>query len=65
VPGGIGAYHYIVKVALTELYSVEANAAMSYATIAHAGQTIMNVAIGAFSYLLIGIFSKRQAPLND
>ena len=29
VPGGIGAYHYIVKVTLTELWAVEANAAMS------------------------------------
>ncbi len=65
VPGGIGAYHYIVKVALTELYGVEANAAMSYATISHAGQTIMNVAVGALSYLLLGIFSKRQKPLNE
>ena len=65
VPGGIGAYHYLAKVSLTELYAVEANAAMSYATIAHAGQTIMNVVIGALSYLFIGIFSKRQKPLNE
>lgn len=64
VPGGIGAYHYITKVILTELYSVEANAAMSYATIAHAGQTLLNVGLGALSYLLIGIFSRKQKPLN-
>lgn len=65
VPGGIGAYHYLAKVSLTELYAVEANAAMSYATIAHAGQTIMNITIGALSYFLIGVFSKRQKPLNE
>lgn len=65
VPGGIGAYHYIAKVALTELYAIEANAAMSYATIVHAGQTILNVIIGALSYFFIGIFSKRQKPLNE
>jgi hypothetical protein len=65
VPGGIGAYHYITKVILTELYAVEANAAMSYATIAHAGQTLMNVLVGALSYFAIGFASRNQKPLND
>lgn len=65
VPGGIGAYHYIVKVTLTELYQVEANAAMSFATISHAGQTLLNVLAGAASYFLMGVFSKRQKPLNE
>jgi len=65
VPGGIGAYHYITKVILTELYTVEANAAMSYATIAHAGQTFMNVLVGALSYFAIGISSRKQKPLNE
>lgn len=65
VPGGIGAYHYITKVILTELYAVEANAAMSYATIAHAGQTLMNVLVGALSYFAIGFASRNQKPLNE
>ena len=65
VPGGIGAYHYIVKVTLTELWAVEANAAMSFATITHAGQTLLNVLVGSFSYLLLGIFAKKQAPKNE
>jgi len=65
VPGGIGAYHYITKVILTELFAVEANAAMSYATISHAGQTILNVGLGAISYLLIGFYSRKQKALNE
>ena len=65
VPGGIGAYHYIVKVTLTELYAVEANAAMSFATISHAGQTLLNILAGTASYFLIGVFSKKQKPLNE
>lgn len=65
VPGGIGAYHYIAKVTLTELYRVEANAAMSFATISHAGQTLLNVLIGAASYFLLVLFSKKQKPLNE
>ena len=65
VPGGIGAYHYITKVILTELYAVEANAAMSYATIAHAGQTLLNLLIGALSYFAIGFAARKQKPLNE
>jgi uncharacterized membrane protein YbhN (UPF0104 family) len=65
VPGGIGAYHYIVKVTLTELYRVEANAAMSFATISHAGQTLLNILVGAISYFLLGFLSKKQKPLNE
>ncbi len=65
VPGGIGAYHYIVKVTLTELYRVEANAAMSFATITHAGQTLLSILVGALSYFLTGILSKKQKPLNE
>lgn len=65
VPGGIGAYHYITKVILTELYAVEANAAMSYATIAHAGQTILNILLGALSYFAIVISSRKQPALNE
>jgi len=65
VPGGIGAYHYITKVILTELYSVEANSAMSFATITHAGQTFLNVGLGALSYLLIGFYSRKQKPANE
>ena len=64
VPGGIGAYHYITKVILTELYAVEANAAMSYATIVHAGQTFLNITLGALSYLMLGLYARKQNPLN-
>lgn len=64
VPGGIGAYHYITKVILTEIYTVEANAAMSYATLTHAGQTMLNVVLGTISYLVMGFSSRKQRPVN-
>jgi uncharacterized protein (TIRG00374 family) len=61
VPGGIGAYHYIVKVTLTELYQVEANAAMSFATISHAGQTLLNILAGAvFLFFNWLVFKKTK-----
>ena len=65
VPGGIGAYHFIVKSILVELYSVEANAAGSFAAITHAGQTILNVVVGSLSYFYMMMVRKTQKPVNE
>jgi uncharacterized protein (TIRG00374 family) len=65
VPGGIGAYHFIVKAILVELYHIEPNAAGSFAAITHAGQTLLNVIIGGLSYLGMGILSRKQEPCNE
>lgn len=65
VPGGIGAYHFIVKAVLVEIFGIGGIAAGSFAAITHAGQTILNVAVGTLSYFYIGLLSKRENPLND
>ncbi|MCF6342821.1 MAG: flippase-like domain-containing protein [Bacteroidales bacterium] len=65
VPGGIGAYHFIVKAILVELYHIEPNAAGSFAAITHAGQTLLNVAVGGLSYLGMGVLAKKQIPCNE
>lgn len=65
VPGGIGAYHFIVKAILVELYAIEPNAAGSFAAITHAGQTLLNVIVGGLSYLGMGILSRKQEPTNE
>jgi uncharacterized protein (TIRG00374 family) len=65
VPGGIGAYHFIVKTILVELYHIEPNAAGSFAAITHAGQTLLNVVIGGLSYLGMGYLSRKQKPKNE
>ncbi len=65
VPGGIGAYHFIVKAILVELYHIEGNAAGSFAAITHAGQTILNVGLGALSYFFLIFLAKKQPPLNE
>ncbi len=65
VPGGIGAYHFIVKAILVELYNIDPNAAGSFAAITHAGQTLLNVVIGGLSYLGMGILSRKQEPKNE
>ena len=65
VPGGIGAYHFIVKAILHELFNIGANAAGSFAAITHAGQTILNVVVGSLSYFYIGLIAKKERPLNE
>ena len=65
VPGGIGAYHFIVKAILVELYNIGGNTAGSFAAITHAGQTILNVGVGSLSYFYMGILSKNEKPLNE
>lgn len=63
VPGGIGAYHFIVKAILTEIYHISPDAAISYATLTHAGQTLLNVIVGALGYTYL-IVTKKLKPSN-
>lgn len=64
VPGGIGAYHFIVMKALSEIYSIKASYALSYATITHGGQTLLNIVVGAIGYMFLVMFSKNLKPVN-
>ena len=65
VPGGIGAYHFIIKSVLHEVYGIGGVAGGSFAAITHAGQTLLNVGVGAFSYFMLMFLSKKQKPLNE
>lgn len=64
VPGGIGAYHFIVKAVLHEIFGIGATAAGSFAAITHAGQTVLNVVVGSLSYFYLGFLTKKEKPLN-
>ena len=64
VPGGIGAYHFIAKAVLTELYAIGGNAAGSFAVITHAAQTLLNVLTGALGYVML-FFVDRKSPFNE
>ncbi len=61
VPGGIGAYHFIAKAVLTELYAIGGTAAGSFAVITHAAQTVLNVVAGAFGYVMLFFIDHKQA----
>ena len=61
VPGGIGAYHFIVKAVLVELYFVSSESATSFATILHGSQTLLLIAMGVFSYFMFFLLRRRKA----
>ncbi len=63
VPGGIGAYHFIVTELFTRLFEIPAYAGAAYATASHAAQTLIIILAGTLSYFLL-IIDKRK-PLND
>ena len=64
VPGGIGAYHYIIKAVLVELYHITPQTAISFATLTHAGQTLLNISVGSLGYLVL-FLTRYQKPKND
>ncbi len=53
VPGGLGAYHFIVKATLFEIYKIPNEIAASWATLIHASQSLMIIILGSFSYFML------------
>lgn len=51
VPGGIGAFHFIISLALAGLYDVPMQMGIIYATLSHTSQAITQIIFGAGSYL--------------
>ncbi len=55
VPGGIGTYHFLTIISLTELYSLATEPATSYAYITHATQISVNIIAGSLAWVIISI----------
>lgn len=50
VPGGIGAFHFIISLALSGLYGIPMEMGIVYATLSHTSQAITQILFGAASY---------------
>ena len=61
VPGGIGTYHFLTIITLTELYSIASESATSYAYITHANQIIVNLVAGIFSWIMLSVQNRKSA----
>lgn len=59
VPGGFGAFHYMVAMALDSIYGIPFETGIVFATLSHESQAIMMLFAGALSYFL-----ESRAPKN-
>ena len=50
VPGGIGAFHFVIGLALSAVYGVPMETGIIYATISHTSQAITQIIFGLGSY---------------
>ena len=51
VPGGIGAFHFVISMALATLYGVPVELGVVYATLSHTSQAITQIVFGTGSYV--------------
>ena len=61
VQGGIGAYHFIVSLALASVYGISQTQGVVFATISHESQALTMIAFGLFSMIRMGM-AKRYLP---
>ena len=64
VPGGIGAYQFVVKAILTEIYLVPSEPAVSYSIILWTAQSFMIIILGAVSYYIL-VFKKSKKSYDN
>ena len=50
VPGGIGAYHYLVSLTLQSIYSASWDTGILYATLCHESHAVLIILLGVISY---------------
>lgn len=64
VPGGIGAYQFIVMTILSEIYLVPSEPALTYSIILWTAQTLMIVGGGIFGYYML-VFNKSKKNYDN
>lgn len=58
VPGGIGAYHYLVKTTLETLFGAPENMGLVYAVLCHESHAILIIILGVISYIRLTLRKK-------
>lgn len=51
VPGGIGAFHFVISMALSAVYGVPVELGVVYATLSHTSQAVTQILFGVGSYV--------------
>jgi len=59
VPGGIGAYHYLVALTLSSLYGAGWDTGILYATLCHELHAVLIIVLGIASYIRLTLHKKQ------
>ena len=66
VPGGIGAYHYLLKLSLMGLYGTTEEIGLLFATLCHELHAVLVIVLGVWSYVMrIVILKNRNASKKN
>ncbi len=60
VQGGIGAYHFIISLALSTIYSIEQTSGVIFATISHESQLLIMLLLGFTSLIALSLSGKKK-----
>lgn len=63
VPGGIGAYHYLMALAVSGIYGKTWEAGILYATLQHELHAVLVLILGVISYLRFSVARRRHSSL--
>ena len=64
VQGGIGAFHFIVSLALVVVYGITQTSGMVFATISHESQAVAMLLFGLFAIIHLSVDKKRRAAMQ-
>ena len=64
VQGGLGAYHFIVSLALASVYGISQTTGVVFATISHEAQALVMILCGAASLISMSMWKKRISQTN-
>ena len=65
VPGGIGAYHYLIALTLSSLYGADWDLGILYATLCHESHAVIIIVLGVISYLRLSIHRGRKDIMEE
>ena len=65
VQGGLGAYHFIVSLALASIYAVPQTTGVIFATISHESQALIMIICGMLSLLSISMWKNKKTSIQN
>ncbi len=64
VQGGIGAYHFIISLALTSIYGISQTTGVVFATISHESQSLTMIVCGLASFAAVSLATRAKNKIS-